>query len=413
MTTPAFGLRMEKYARHVSPQYVEFLKRQNLALDIGRAERAAVYDQDGKQYIDCIAGYGNLNVGHNHPAIIDAVVEEIRSPRPFNWPFLSEAQTRLAEKLAQVAPGDLTCSLIVNSGSEAVESALKLVRLATGKHRVISARGGWHGFTLGALSVSEPSLCRSFNPLLEGMAHVPFGDLAAMEQAMDHQTGTVIIEPIQAESGAVVPPAGYLRDVAALCKRKNIVLILDEIKTGMGKTGRLFACEHEGAVPDILLLGKALGGGVMPIGAVVARKGLWGKFGLSFPMSSSSASGNAPACAAGLATLEVIESERLCEQAALMGERALGVLGEFVGKFSPVVTGTSGRGLLIALHTDGLRSASRIVSDCAQNGVLLMTAFCDRTRVLFEPPLCITAEQLDFALDVLRRVLKGICADRS
>src|SRR5688572_25058488 len=151
MTHPAFSLRMDRYARHVSTPYVEFLQRHGLALDIVRAEQAAVYDRDGKRYIDCIGGHGNLNVGHNHPKVIDAVIEEIRSARPYNWPFLSDAQTRLAEKLAQVAPGDLTCSLVVNSGSEAVESALKLVRLATGKHCVISAHGGWHGFTLGAL----------------------------------------------------------------------------------------------------------------------------------------------------------------------------------------------------------------------------------------------------------------------
>ena len=167
-----FAVRTEKYARHVNPQYVEFLKRQGLALDVVKAEKAVVIDREGNQFIDCIAGYGNLNVGHNHPKVIEAVVKELHSPHPYNWPFLSEAQTRLAEKLAQVTPGELKCSLIVNSGSEAVDSALKLVRLATGKHHVISAYGGWHGFTLGALSISDPSLCRNFTPLLEGVTHV-------------------------------------------------------------------------------------------------------------------------------------------------------------------------------------------------------------------------------------------------
>jgi putrescine aminotransferase len=396
---------MEKYSRHVSAQYVEFLRRQGLALDIERAEQATVFDRDGKRYIDCIAGYGNLNVGHNHPRVVDAVVEELRSPRPFNWPFLSDSQTRLAEKLARVAPGDLTCSLIVNSGSEAVESALKLVRLATGKHRVICAHGGWHGFTLGALSVSEPTLCRDFEPLPGGVTHVRYGDAAAVEEAMDERTGAVILEPVQAESGAVVPPDGYIREIADLCARRNIVLILDEIKTGIGKTGRLFACEHDNAVPDILLVGKALGGGVMPIGALVARRDLWRKFGLSFPMSSSSAAGNGPACAAGLATLEVVETERLCEEAARKGKRALSVLGELAREFPSIVKGASGRGLLIALHMDGLRSASRIVSGCARRGLLVMTAFCDRTRVLIEPPLCIRDDQLDYAMDALRMTL--------
>jgi acetylornithine/succinyldiaminopimelate/putrescine aminotransferase len=255
--------------------------------------------------------------------------------------------------------------------------------------------------------VSQPSLCRGFAPLLEGVTHVPYGDAGAMEQAIDARTGAVILEPIQAESGALVPPAGYLREIAALCRRRNVVLILDEIKTGIAKTGHLFACEHEEVVPDILLLGKALGGGVMPIGAMVAGRALWKKFGLSFPMSSSSAAGNAPACSAGLATLEVVESERLCARAARSGARALAAFRGFAGQFAPTIKGASGRGLLLALHTDHPASAARIVADCARRGVLVMTAFCDRTRILFEPPLCIGDEQIDCALDVLHQALRG------
>jgi putrescine aminotransferase len=412
MTPAPLALRMATYARHVSGPYVEFLERRGLALDIVGAAGAIVWDRDGTRYLDCIAGYGNVGVGHNHPRVLEAVIAELRSPRPYNWPFLSDAQTRLAEELARLAPGALDRSLIVNSGSEAVDSALKLVRLATGKHRMISARGAWHGFTLGALSVSEPSLCRSFAPLGEGVTHVPYGDLDALEQAMDERTGALILEPIQGDGGGIVPPAGYLREAAALCRRRNVVFILDEIKTGLGRTGHWFACEHEHAVPDILLLGKVLGGGAMPIGALIAGSELWTKFGLSFPMSSSSAAGNAPACAAGLATLEVIEREDLCAQAAATGERLLGALRALAGEFAPILTGASGRGLLLSLHTDSPRTASRLVAGCASNGLLVMTSFCNRTRVLLEPPLCITAEQADFALGVLRAVLPDIRGPR-
>jgi putrescine aminotransferase len=410
MTAAPFALRTARYARHVSAPYVDFLERRGLALDIVRAAGAFVWDRDGTRYLDCIAGYGNLAVGHNHPRVLDAVVAELRSPRPYNWPFLSEAQTRLAEELARLAPGNLERSLIVNSGSEAVDSALKLVRLATGKHRVISARGAWHGFTLGALSVSEASLCRSFAPLPEGVTHVPYGDVAALEQTMDGGTGALILEPIQGERGAVVPPGGYLREAQALCRRRNVVFILDEIKTGLGRTGRWFACEQEQAAPDILLVGKALGGGAMPIGALIAGGALWGKLGLSFPMSSSSAAGNAPACAAGLATLEVIQSEGLCAQAARTGERLLAALGTLAREFAPLVTGVSGRGLLLSLHTDHPRSASRLIDACARRGLLVMTAFCDRTRLLLEPPLCMTAEQADFAAGALHGALREMRA---
>jgi len=405
------GQRLAAYARHVSSPYVEFLRRHNLELDVARAEGAVVYDARGRRYVDCIAGYGNLNIGHNHPAVVEAVVREIESARPFNWPFVSEAHVRLVQRLASVAPGDPGNCLLVNSGSEAVESALKLVRLATGRNKVVSMRGAWHGFTLGAMSVSEPSLCRAFRPLLEGVTHVPFGDITALEQALDDDTGAVILEPMQAESGALLPPAGYLRAVEALCRRNDVVFILDEAKTGIGKTGRLFACEHESVVPDILITGKSLGGGVMPIGALVASDSLWGRFGLSFPMSSSSGAGNAPACAAGLATLDVVESSQLCLSAERRGAQIKAAL-EGLGRDEPsVLRSTSGQGLLIGVQVDSSKNASRIVAECAARGVLVMTAFCDRTRILIEPPLCIDSEQVAVAIEAFCDAVKTVSSE--
>jgi len=319
--------------------------------------------------------------------VVEAVVEELRSARTFNWPFVTEVQARLAEQLACVAPGDLDCVLVVNSGAEAVDSALKLVRLATNRPHVVAALGAWHGFTFGALSVSDPARCRPFGPLLTDVTHVAYGDAAAIDAAIGERTGAVILEPIQAEYGAVVPPEGYLREVAALCRRRGAALILDEVRTGLGRTGRLFACDHEGVVPDILLLGKALGGGVMPVGAIVARRWLWDRFGLSFPMSSSSAAGNAPACA---------EDE---------GSRLAGAVSDMVQRYPEVVSGTSGKGLLLALHTPSPRIAAALIRECARRGVLVMTAFCHRTRVLIEPPLVISGKQVD---DVISRLSEGI-----
>lgn len=393
-----FERRAARLERYANAPYVHFLRRLGLDLDIVRAEGASVYDAGGRRLVDCIAGYGNLNVGHNHPRVVEAVTEELRSGRPFAWPFLGDAASRLAERLALVTPGELECSLVVSSGSEAVDSALKLVRLATGKPHVVAARGAWHGFTLGALSVSEPGMREGFGPLLADVTHVPFGDAAAVEQAIGDQTGAVIVEPIQAESGAIVPPDGYLRELVEICRRRGVVLVFDEIKTGIGKTGRLFSCEHEDAIPDVLVAGKSLGGGAMPIGAVVARRGLWGRFGLSFPMSSSSAAGNAPACAAAVATLDVVETEDLCERAERVGGRIMAALCELAEQHPSVVTGASGRGLLLALHTPSLKAATAIVSGCARRDVLVMTAFCDRTRILIEPPLSISDGELETAL---------------
>ena len=403
MSDTDFTDALAAFGHHINAPYVAFLKRLGMAREFVRAEGALVYDQEGRSFIDCIAGYGSLNLGHNPPAVLAATIAEIGSPRPFNWPFIARVHARLAAKLADVTPGDLECSLLVNSGSEAVDSALKLVRMVTGRTGVIAAHGAWHGFTVGAMSVSEPSTRRiaGFEPLLADVTHVPYGDTAAIEAAIDDNTGAVIIEPIQAESGAVVPPNGYLRELITVCRTRNVVAVFDEIKTGMGKTGRLFACQHEDAVPDVLLVGKSLGGGAMPIGALIARRRLWAKFGYSFAMSASSNGGNAPACAAALATLELIENEQLCGKASRQGDKLLDALRALTRNFPTTATGVSGRGLLVALHTATTQSALQIAAHCARRGVLVMPAFLNNTRILVEPPLCITDHQLNAVIDAL------------
>lgn len=396
------------FAQYVNAPYVGFLKRIGLELKIVRAQGACLFDGDGRQFIDCLAGYGNLNVGHNHPKIVAAVVAEMSSPRTFNWPFPSDAHAALVERLAGLVPGDLECSHIVNSGSEAVDSALKLVRLATGKPHIVCARGAWHGFTLGAMSISEPAMARDFAPLLPDVSHVDYGDAAAVERAIGDRTGAVIVEPIQAESGAVVPPAGYLNELKTICQRKGVVLIFDEIKTGIAKTGRMFACNHDDVAPDIILLGKSLGGGLMPVGVMTARRELWGKFGFSFAMSSSSGGGNAPACAAGLATLDVVESEDLCQRAAGQGEKLRQALLGLVRDFPGVCKNVSGRGLLLALHAHTAKQALAIVTHCIGQRVIMLTAFLDRTRILVEPPLCITDLQLEQVIDALQSEVRRV-----
>lgn len=398
------------FGKYVNAPFVAFLKRLGLDREFVRAEGAVVFDQEGRSFIDCVAGYGSLNLGHNPPKVLAAAANEISSSRPFNWPFISRVHARLAAKLADVTPGNLECSLIVNSGSEAVDSALKLVRLATGRTGVIATRGAWHGFTMGAMSISEPSArnIAGFETLLADVTHVPYGDAAAIEAAINANTGAVIIEPIQAESGAVVPPDGYLRELLTICHKKNVMVVFDEIKTGMGKTGRLFACEHENAVPDVLLMGKSLGGGAMPIGALVARRRLWSKFGYSFAMSASSNGGNAPACAAALAALELIESEQLCRKAHLQGRKLLLALHSMTRHFPTVARGVSGRGLLTALHTPSIKSAIEIASHCALRGVLVMPAFLDNTRILIEPPLCISDCELEVVIQALNESVEQI-----
>lgn len=404
------GDRSEAILRYVNGPYVQFLRRHGMDFDVARAQGACIFDHDGRRFIDCVAGYGNLNIGHNHPHVIEAVAAELRSPRPFNLPFLSDTHARLAETLAAISPGDLECSLTVNSGSEAVDSALKLARLATGRSGIVTARGAWHGFTFGAMSVSDSATLRAFEPLLPDVVAVPFGDAMAASAAISDGTAAVIVEPIQSESGANVPPPGYLRHLADMCHDRGVVLIFDEIKCGLGKTGKLWACEHDGAVPDVLLAGKSLGGGAMPIGSVIARRGLWGRVGFSFPMTSSSGAGNAPACAAALATIEVIQRERLPEKAATSGARIMRALEEIAANHPGVVRGASGAGLLLALHTDGPGSAAAIIRGCVRRGVLVMAAFCCRSRVLIEPPLSISEGEIAMVLNALTESVRETAA---
>jgi putrescine aminotransferase len=248
-------------------------------------------------------------------------------------------------------------------------------------------------------------MCRQFRPMLDGVKYVTFGDSTAIDAAIDEQTGCVIVEPIQSENGAVVPPGGYLRELQDICRRRGVLLVFDEVKTGIAKTGRLFACEFDGAVPDILVCGKALGGGVMPVGAVVSRREAWGRFGLSFPMSSSSGSGNAPACAAALATLELVRAEDLCSKAERQGSRLIAALRTTARSYPEKILDVSGRGLLIGVKTPSLNLASRIVSQCAKLGVLVMNAFCDRTKILVEPPACISDAQVGIVEQVFKEAV--------
>jgi putrescine aminotransferase len=397
-----FRSKLAIYANHTNARYVSLLDSLGLSDEFDRAEGATVYCRDGRCFIDCIAGYGNLNVGHNHPKVVASVVNELKSLRPFSWPFISESQIQLVEKLSKIVPPELSCSFIVNSGTEAVDNALKLIRLITRKPKVVSFQGAWHGFTMGALSVSDPGMCRTFRPLLSEVVHVPFGDVSAVEAATDSETGALIVEPIQGESGVIVPPNGYLRELARICRSKDIIFVVDEVKTGVGKTGRMFAFEYDEVVPDIIVAGKSLGGGVMPIGALIAKRRLWGRFGLSFPMSSSSAAGNAPACRAALATLEVVEEEQLCRNASEMGDNLLAGLQSLVEECPNVFRKVSGRGLLVGLHASNANLAFKVVQGCIQRGVLVMTSYLDRSRIIIEPPLCITKPQIDNVTQALR-----------
>jgi putrescine aminotransferase len=381
------------YERHMGPRYAESLKAVGLDRTVAEANGALIRDAEGREYIDFVAGFGVFNFGHNPPAVIRALRQELDSSPLWNRPFLSERFAEVADRLVSIAPEGLDRVILTSTGSEAVESAIKLARLSTGRSRIIAAAGGFHGYTLGALSVSGiPSQSRLFRPLLPDVEHVPFGDASAMAAALEKETAAVILEAIQAEIGAIEPPKGYLSEVRNLCDRHGVLLIVDEVRTGMGRVGPLFAVEDEGVVPDILLVGKALAAGIVPIGALIAPARLWARVGLSFAMTASSFGGNRLACTAALATLDLLaNSESLAQgrrNSAILTD-ALANLGRSMPEFIASVTG---RGLLLGLHFETPGIASDVVRRCAASGVLTATAFCNRRCVLLEPPLVMDEE---------------------
>ncbi|HAF67439.1 MAG TPA: putrescine aminotransferase [Clostridiales bacterium UBA9857] len=392
-----------------------------------RAEGIFVYDDAGTRYLDFLGGYGSLPFGHN-PKDVLAGVEKASSHPNFLQARASSLQAALAHDLAAILPGDLSMAFFCNSGAESVEGALKMARIATGKQVFIHCTGAFHGKTLGALSVGGREKYKTpFQPLIPGCVEVPFGDIRALEQALDqHRCAAVIMEPVQGEAGVIVPPEGYLKQVRELTDAHDTLLILDEVQTGLGRTGTMFACEHEGVVPDIMCLAKALGGGVMPLGATVATRKVWEKAygGLSKAvLHTSTFGGGARACAAGLVTISKLVEENLAERARDLGEYFLNGL-RTLQKSYKTIKEVRGKGLLIGLEFDkpveGLldKLTAGAINEFAKEyyaslvaGELLgkhqvITAYTlNNPNVMrLEPPLTVTKDQIDYVLNALEDI---------
>ncbi|MEW5761764.1 MAG: aspartate aminotransferase family protein [Bacillota bacterium] len=390
-----------------------------------RAEGIYIWDAEGKRYLDFLGGYGALNTGHNHPRILKAVTRVQHLPNLLQA-ALNPLAGVLAHNLAQIAPGQLKRAFFCNSGAEAVEGALKIARIATGRTKTVYCTGSFHGKTLGALSVTGRAKYQEpFQPLLPGCSAIPFGDLDALERALrGRDVAAFIVEPIQGEGGIIVPPDGYLRGARELCTRYGTLLIADEIQTGLGRTGKMFACEHEGVVPDILCLAKSLGGGVMPIGAYLTTDEIWKRAYGSMEralLHTSTFGGNSLACAAAIAALEVILDEDLPARAAASGAYLLSRLEELKGKY-PLLKDVRGRGLLVGLEFAEARRgvtalgvlqrlsdeflgslvAGELLND---HGVLTAYTLNNPNVIRLEPPLAVDREHLDYVLSALETVL--------
>jgi putrescine aminotransferase len=390
----------ESYGRLINPAYPSFLNKLGLNKVAAKAQGATITDSDGKTYIDCVGGYGLFNLGHNNPDIIESLTDQLKEQHLLTKPLISEVQVRLAECIEKITPGDLSCSFILNSGSEAIDCAIKLVRLHKGGKTIVTAQKSFHGHTFGALTASGiPSFRRAFQPLLPGFISVPFGDIEAIKQSITVDTGAILIEPIQHEAGIHLPPDGYLKKVRELCDQHDLILILDEIKTGFGKTGRMFACEHYDVVPDILVLGKSLGGGLIPAGAVVAKSHLWKRFGLSFPMSASSYGGNVLACRVGLSTIRYIQEGNLLADCEEKGKMLLRSLRDYVSEYPNILKSVEGLGLLIGIETKSGKVALDLAKEMIRRGIIVVPAFGNSSVLMVEPPLVISLQQIRGVVD--------------
>lgn len=378
-----------------------------LGLEIESARGATLRTRSGREYIDLLAGIGVNNVGHAHPGVVKAVQEQAERylHAMVYGEYIQEPQARLAELLAQVAPGDLSVVYFTNSGTEANEGALKLAKKATGRRKLIAFENSYHGDTQGSLSVTGRAVYRDpFLPLLPEVEFLPFGDVNALDRIGDTVAG-VITEPIQGEGGVRVPPDEWLPALRRRCTEVGALLILDEVQTGMARTGRMFACEHWGVVPDVLVLAKALGGG-MPLGAFIGAPELMRTLSHDPPLAHVTTFGGHPVCcAAGLASLRVILDDDLPERARQTGERLRRELRE-MGERWGGVKDVRGLGMHIGLELDTPELTAAFAREAFERGVILGWTLHSSTVIRLVPPLNISFEELGSALYALDGALE-------
>ena len=365
-----------------------------------RGEGAYLWDINGKKYLDFTGNYGVCILGYSHPEIIRAIKSQAEKLTACHGSFYNETRAMFLEKLVKIAPKGLNKAFLGNSGAEAVECAIKIARKYTGKPEVIAMMGGYHGKTMGALSATWKEKYRGpFEPLVPGFKHVPRYNIQKVKEAITEKTAAVIVEPIQGESGIVVPPRDFLPSLRDLCDKTEVLLIMDEVQTGIGRTGKMFACEHWETIPDILCIAKSIAGG-LPLGATLTTEEIASK--LEVGEHTSTFGGNPVACAAAAATIDVILRENLLAHVEKVGKFFLERLKELQSKHR-IVREARGLGLMLGLE---LRiDVLNVILEAIQRGVLLLDA--GRNVLRFLPPFIITEKEVDEVVMVLDEILNG------
>ncbi|HZO93355.1 MAG TPA: aspartate aminotransferase family protein [Candidatus Baltobacteraceae bacterium] len=389
----------DNYRAYVNPPLARVMKLSGSPVEVF-ASGTTITDHTGKTYLDFAGGYGVFTLGHRHPRVVAAVKEQLDRMALSGRTMFNPLMGRLAKRLAEIAPGDLSISFFANSGTEAVEGALKLARAATKRTAIVSTDAAFHGKTLGALSASGRDAFRNpFAPLLADVRRVPFGDAAALREAVRDDVAAVIVEPIQGEGGVNVPPDGYLRGVRAICDAAGALMIADEVQTGLGRCGALFACDREGVVPDVMTLAKGLSGGVIPIGAYVARPAAWNAAYAKAPLLHTSTFGGSElACAAALAALDVLRDEKLVDNARARGEQLLAAARATMERYPAVISGVRGAGLLCGVELRREGYGGTIIPELLKRGVTAAWTLNQQRVIRLEPPLVVAADEVDVAM---------------
>jgi acetylornithine/LysW-gamma-L-lysine aminotransferase len=371
---------------------------QRFPITIEKGKGSHVWDIDGKEYIDCMGGYGVALVGHQNQRVVKAIKEQVDKIITVHSSLYNKTREEFLKLLIQLAPKELTQVHLNNSGAEAVEAAMKFARKFTGKKGMVAMKGSYHGKSFGALSLTfNPKYRKPFQPLVEKVSFASYGDIESLREVIDEDTAFVILEPIQGESGIIVPPDGFLQDVRKLCDEKGILLIFDEIQAGLGRTGRLWACQHWDTTPDIMCLAKGIAGGV-PMGATLVRPDILAS--ISKGEHSSTFGGNPLSCAAGIAALKALTEDGLIENSEKMGKIFREGLEKLKEKHS-IIREIRGKGLMIGVEMKF--EVRDILMNLIKEGVLMLYSGRNILRIL--PPLMISEEDIAKVLQSLDSVL--------
>ncbi len=394
---------IEKYEKYINPAQAKLFRFMGLGSVEGHAEGWTITDTNGQEFIDCLGGYGMFALGHRNPKVVAAVEEALHTMPMCGKVLFNRQMADLAELIAEITPGDLQYTFFVNSGTEAVEGCLKMARLVTKRKKFVSTEGAFHGKTFGSLTATGRDMYRDpFKPLLDGFVHVPYGDVAALEEAIDDETAAFIVEPIQGEGGIIVPPEGYLKAARELCDKHGALLIADEVQTGLGRTGKWFGVDYEGVTPDLMALAKALGGGIVPIGAIVGNPRAWAGLIEAPFLHTSTFGGNQLACAAGIAAIKTMKEDNILEHGAMAGAHFKAGLEAIAKDYPSVITEVRGRGMMLGLELSKEGAGGMLMSLMIMKHILIAYTLNNPKVIRIEPPLIMPLEVIDKVLVELR-----------